>query len=491
VKYAEIIRLNPPDYHPSVESFDLRAALEKPESAPKLKPLDTVRIFSRFDFENPPLVTVLGEVRSPGTYLTAGVVHLRDAVQLAGGTTPDTQLDSAQVFRYENNSKLKIFSVNLTEALAGDPLHNVILQPRDRVVLHRNPAKADPASVYIRGEVSKPGKYPLTTNLRVGDLIRLAGGLKRSAYTEQADLTRYNIGNGKSQPADHVEVNIASALAGEGANDLALQDGDTLTIRQLPAWNDLGATITLRGELLHPGVYGIRPGERLSSVLKRAGGFLATAYPRGTIFTREDLREFQEKTRQDMIQRIEQDASNVKVSLTESAAETAALQQAALQQRQRAVEALRRAPVQGRLVVNVTTDLTKFEDSPADIELRAGDTLTVPKRPDFVLVTGQVYNSNAITFTPRKSAGWYLHRAGGPTKLAEKDGIFIVRSNGAVVSNNDGGWWGGSVLSTTIEPGDTIVVPEKAIGPSTFWKNFASVAQVFSAAALGISVALR
>jgi len=97
--YAEIIRLNPPDFHPSVESFDLTAALANPASAPKLQPLDTVRVFSRYDFEPAPEVWIGGEVREPGKYRTSGQAHLRDAVYLAGGVTQDASLDSAQLFR--------------------------------------------------------------------------------------------------------------------------------------------------------------------------------------------------------------------------------------------------------------------------------------------------------------------------------------------------------------------------------------------------------
>jgi len=115
--YAEIIRLNAPDFHPSVESFDLANALANPSEAPVLHAMDTVRIFSRFDFENPPTVSVLGDVRLPGTYQTSGQIHLADAVHLAGGLTPDAQTLDAQVFRYLSDGKFKIFSVSLSQAL--------------------------------------------------------------------------------------------------------------------------------------------------------------------------------------------------------------------------------------------------------------------------------------------------------------------------------------------------------------------------------------
>jgi hypothetical protein len=75
--------------------------------------------------------------------------------------------------------------------------------------------------------------------------------------------------------------------------------------------------------------------------------------------------------------------------------------------------------------------------------------------------------------------------------LAEKKSIFIIRANGEVVSGNSGGWWGGGVLSQKVQPGDTIVVPEKAIGGSTFWRNFVAIAQVASSTAIGYAVATR
>ena len=146
-RYAEIIRLNPPDYHPTVEGFDLGAALENPESAPTLQPLDTIRVFARYDFQAVPKVTVLGEVRAPGTYRTSGQVHLRDAIQLAGGLGPDAEMDNAQVFQYITDSELKITTVNLSSALSGNPVDNIILGPRDRLLIHRNLAKSDMATV--------------------------------------------------------------------------------------------------------------------------------------------------------------------------------------------------------------------------------------------------------------------------------------------------------------------------------------------------------
>jgi protein involved in polysaccharide export with SLBB domain len=488
--YAEIVRLNPPDFHPSVESFDLSAALANPAAAPKIEPRDTVRIFSRYDFEPAPLVWVGGAVRAPGRYQTSGQTHFRDAIYLAGGLTPGASLDSGQLFRSMPDGTMKILSVNLLDALAGNPVDNVLLQPRDRILVHRKPLDVDPPSVAIMGEVAKPGRYPFAGDMHVSDLIRTAGGFKRSAAAETADLTRYSTSESGQPEGKHYPLNLAAALAGDVNHDLPLRDGDVLTIPQVPGWNDIGAVITVRGEVKNPGVYGIRQGERLSSLLKRAGGLLPTAYPRAAVFERNEVREFQQKSRQDLIQRLEQESTVVKTSASTTGTEEAALQQAAIQQRQRVLEGLRKAPVSGRLVIHLRPDRKGFAGSPDDIELRAGDSLTIPKQPGEVVVAGQVYNANALTHTPGRNAGWYLSRAGGATQLANKGAIFIIRADGSVTSGKQGGLWSGGVLSATMGPGDTIVVPEKPVLGSNTLKNVLSVAQIASSAALVAAIAI-
>src|SRR5467141_140317 len=492
-RYAEIIRLHAPDYHPVVETFDLATALEHPDKAPKLEPLDTVRIFGRFDFEPDAEVLVTGEVRAPGRYRTSGQQHLRDAIFQAGGVTPDVWLDSAQLFRRQPDGTTRVFAINLHDALTGDPLNNVLVQPRDRILVHRHPEQVSPASVYVKGDVARPGRYPFAANMRVADLVQSAGGLLRSANPDAGDLTHYAIphnSSGNRVPSGHQDLNLAAALAGKEDQNLPLHDGDVLTVPQQAGWNDIGATVSLRGEVRKPGVYGIRAGEHLSSLLSRAGGLLPTAYPRAAVFERNEVRELQQKSRQELIQRLEQESTVVRTSASTTGTEEAALQQAAIQQRQRALDALRKNPVSGRLVIHLRVDRKGFAGSPDDIELRPGDSLAIPKQPGAVLVIGQVYNANALTYTPGRNAGWYLSRAGGPTELASKGGIFIIRSDGSVTGGKEGGFWSGSVLSSSLGPGDTIVVPERPVLGSSKLKNVLSVAQIASSAALVAAVAI-
>lgn len=487
--YAEIVRLNAPDFHPSVESFDLTAALANPASAPKLQPLDTVRVFSRYDFEPAPEVWIGGEVREPGKYRTSGEAHLRDAVYLAGGVTQDASLDSAQLFRTQPDGTMKILSVDLREALAGNPVDNVVMQPRDRLLVHRNPGRVDPPTVFIKGEVAKPGRYPLTTNMRVEDLVRVAGGLKRSAYTESADLARFEMNGSQKGPGDRLELNLDAAMKGDPKIDVPLRDGDILTIRQLPRWTDIGASMTVRGEVQHPGTYGIGSGERLSSVLARSGGLGAEAYPYGAVLMRREVRELELKSHMELVERVKAEQVTLK-ALPETDAEQKNAKLTAIGQTEAALAQLQASAPIGRVVIHIPADMKGWKNTAADVLVRDGDELFVPKKAGYVMVNGQVFNPTAVSYRPGQSARWYLSQAGGVTQIADKKAVFVIRADGSVIAakNNGSGWWGGDPLRTTLRAGDTIVVPEKA--PRIGGRNWALImqsAQMASSVALAVA----
>jgi len=487
-QYAEIIRLNQPDYHPSVESFDLADALANPEQAPMLQPMDTIRVYSRFDFENPPVVSVWGDVRTPGTFQTAGQIRLIDAVHMAGGLGPDAQTGDAQVFRYLPDGKLRIFSVSLSGAMRGEASANIMLEPRDRLLIHRNPDAVEPATVNVEGEVGKPGRYPLTTNMTVGELLKVGGGLKASADAQTADLTRYEY-DGNTLTGHHEAISISAALAGDPRSNPTLHHGDVLTVRQLPDWNDLGALVTIKGEVNHPGSYGIRPGERLSSVLERAGGFQSGAYPYGAILQRAQVRELETKQRDETILRVK-DQQNLIEAMPEADLRQKQVKEAALQQYRTTLTQLSANPPVGRVDIKISSNVAEWKNTTNDVQVRAGDMLIIPKAPSYVMVTGQVFNPTAVSYRPGKSAKWYLSQSGGPTQMANKKAIFVIRADGSVIGSKDSPW-SGSSLGAVLHPGDTVVVPEKAIGPGVNWQNVFAAAQVASAIASAVFIAVR
>jgi protein involved in polysaccharide export with SLBB domain len=487
-RYAEIIRLNPPNFRPTMESFDLAAALENPGAAPPLQPLDTVRIFGRYDFEPPPEVWVGGEVYSPGQYATSGQARLRDAVYLAGGVTFDASLDSAQLLRTTKDGSMKIMSVNLSAALAGNPAENLLLQPRDRIVIHRNSAKVDPPTVYVKGDVAKPGRYPLTSNMHVEDLVRVAGGLKRSADQQTALLAHRETTDSTTSAPESIVVNLHAAMAGADTANTLLSNGDVLTIRQNPNWNDLGASVTLRGEVQHPGAYGIAPGESLSSVLQKAGGFTDQAYPYGIVLTRRSVRDLELKSRQELVDRLKAEQMQLK-ALPENDPDQKNLKLTALAQTETTLTQLESNLPVGRVVIHSSPDAKAFEHVAAETPLRPGDVILVPQKLTYVLVQGQVFHATAVGFIPDRSANWYLSQAGGLTQLADKKAVFVIRADGSVLAaKNNAGWWSGDPLDAVAMPGDMVVVPEQApkIG-SRNWLPLIQTAQVASSIAIAIA----
>ena len=485
--HAEIIRLSQPDYRPTILTFNLDDALAGKDQDLVLKPFDTVRVFGRFDFEDPPVITVTGEVRDPGDHLTNGVPHLRDAVYLAGGATRDALLSDAQVFRKTSDGKLEVINVNLAKALEGDAKDNIALEPKDRVFIHRDINKLDPPTVTVQGEVARPGKYAMGDGMTAADLVRLAGGLKRGAYTEKADLTRYELVQGTKIVSDHVTVPIGAALANDPDTDVRLRDGDVLAIQQLSGWKDMGATITVTGEVVHPGTYGIQEGERLSSIIQRAGGFRKDAYPYGSVFEREQIRQLEEKNRLDLLDRVEGEAANIK-AIPEANPQDKLAKDAAIQQFQVTLQKLQNSPPEGRVVLHISSNIERWANTAADLQVRSGDTVHIPKRPGVVLVDGAVYNPTGVTYRRGKDAGWYLRQAGGPTGTANKKGAFVIRADGSVIGGHNGLFSGG-LNSGALLPGDMVVVPEKVITISRAWTNTVQTAQILSAVAIAISAA--
>ena len=198
---------------------------------------------------------------------------------------------------------LETIDFDVPDVLIGNG--NLPLRPFDTIrVLGRY--EVDAPKVDIRGEVLRPGSYPLSVGMTAAQLVRMAGGFKRDALVETADLISYQVVNGTKVESQRSDVRIGDAVDhSDSTADRELKAGDVLTIHQITGWNDIGASITIEGEVAHPGSYGFLEGERLSDVLRRTGGFRETAYPAGAVLIREQVRELEEKSRVELVRQIE------------------------------------------------------------------------------------------------------------------------------------------------------------------------------------------
>ena len=425
-----------------------------------------------------------GHVYDPGKYPYFDGMTLNDLLKSYQDVLPEPS-DHLELIRLQTPDFRPVtINLSLPDVLQGNA--PMALEPFDLIRVFGR-YEIDPPMVTIQGEVIRPGDYPLEKGITVKGLIDMAGGFMRSAYRESADLASYDVQNGSRVLTKHQSVELDKALQGDNSANIALKPGDVLSIRQLTGWNDIGSSVTINGEVGHPGVYGITEGERLSSVLKRASGFRGSSFPQGAVLERVQVREIGEKSRQNLIQRIQsEDLTSMTVSGSSTPQEQAQMLQTIHQQQQQALSALQNQPASGRLVIHMSEDISKWENTPADIEMREGDVLTIPKRAAFVAVSGQVYSPSALTYSPGRTAGWYLDHAGGPTNMGDKKKVFIVRADGSVIGRR--GRFDGSVLSIHLNPGDSVVVPEKIVG-SPLWRSLLSIAQMLSATALTATVA--
>ena len=441
----------------------------------EIKDGDTVTVSPILPYSNE-TVYLEGHVFRPGKYPYKQGLKVTDIISSFDALLPESA-DRGEIVRlHPPDMNPLVIGFNVREVL-DKKVAAPALQPFDTIrIFGRYETDAPKVSIY--GEVLRPGEYPLSERMTAVDLLRLAGGFKRSAYQDSADLSSYSIVNGEKVELDHREIPMARALAGEADTDVVLKPGDVLTIGQIGGWRDIGGAINIVGEVLHPGRYGIQNGERLSSILKRAGGFSEDAYPYGALLDRAQIREVSAKSRDEMIAKLQDQSGG---------GPRPALFSPASRQNQQLIDKLRQIPPSGRMVIHISTDIQKWQNTDADVEVRPGDSLIIPKRPNFVMVAGQVYNPTAITFSEGKHAGWYLRQAGGPTSAANKKDIFVIRANGTVVGKGSGEWWSGNVMSTVLQPGDTVFVPEK-VGGSGIFKNLGQTVQILSGVAVAVSV---
>lgn len=423
-----------------------------------------------------------GHVYRPGSYPYREGMTIADLLPSSQVLLPEPSDHVELVRLVPPDYHPETLPLNLHDILIGNT--QIALQSFDLVRVYGR-YQFDAPTVSIEGEVLRPGTYPMGEGMTATELLNMAGGFTRSAYRQEADLSSYQVVNGRRVEVKDAEVALEDAADGDRGDDVKLQSGDVLSVRQLSGWQDIGATVSVNGEVGHPGVYSITPGERLSDVLRRAGGMRPEAYAPAAVLERVQVRELEEAARQQMIFRVENTPIDVHPGVLNGTA--VEMEQTLEQQRARTLASLRSAPVDGRLVIHISADVSRWENTAADIELRAGDTLRIPKRPDFVMVAGQVFNPEAISYIPGRDVRWYLERGGGPTHMGDDKVMYVVHADGSVTPRK--GRWDTAFYRMRMRPGDTIFVPEKLLGGSQAWQAISAATQIMYATALPLAIA--
>jgi len=444
-------------------------------------------------------VTLKGNVLRPGQYQWHEGMRVSDIIKDAEkDLLTETFFDHALIERYMPPDYHKeIISFDLGKAIfKKDPKEDKLLQPYDTLIIYSQWDFRERPMVRISGAVNKPGEFELKANMTVADMVNLAGGPKRYAFLKEAELTRVHITN-DGPKTEKIKINLEDALAGKRGSNLKLEQDDYLFVRTVPEWR-LYRVVTIDGEVRFPGTYTIEKDETLSSLIERAGGFTKDAYLKGSVFTRDSVREQQQKTIDDMVDRLERELLGERAAKSSTAltGEDAKIQTLETEQKRKFLESLRAVKAKGRLVVRMLP-LEQLKGSHYDIRLEEGDSIHIARDPMVVHVAGSVFNQNAFVYDESRNVSDYIKLAGGFTDNADKKKVYILKADGSAVRPGKGvlgirwnrsrhKWDSGR---GSLEPGDVIVVPEK-LERIAWLKNTKDITQILFQIAVAAAVVM-
>ncbi|MDE6560841.1 MAG: SLBB domain-containing protein [Muribaculaceae bacterium] len=392
-------------------------------------------------------VEIGGSVYRPGTYaISDNVKTLRQLIETADGLTDDAYLGRALMYREKPDRSLEVLSINLGNIMDGTEA-DIELRKNDIINIININAITERGGFTIQGFVFAPGTYPYAEGTTLKDLILQAGGLREGASTARVEISRriidQNATDATNQLAETFTVNIEEGLDVSKAAEFVLKPYDFVQVRKSPTYSQQ-ETVTLNGEVLYPGNYVIEArNERVSDVIRRAGGLLESAYVKGAYLKRlrtADQRELRNETmRLANAHNQTEDSINIDPSATSD-----------------------------QFYVGI--NLMKAIQSPGSIEdftLQPGDQIFIPEEQSTVSITGDVLFPNTVVYVPGKKLKYYIEQAGGYGERAQKRKAFIVYMNGSAAKAKG---------NVAIEPGCQIIVPTKPEGQGFDWTKVLSIA---------------
>ncbi|MBQ7774113.1 MAG: SLBB domain-containing protein [Bacteroidales bacterium] len=394
-------------------------------------------------------VKIAGAVWRPGTYaITGNTSNIKQLIRAAGGLKDDAYTDKGFVVRLAKDRSKEQVSFSVQDVILGK--ENIMLSPDDSVVIFNKEHLKPFQTVKIFGEVNKPsatGMFEFREGMTIGDLILMAGGPSEAATLSKVEIAR-RIKNSSAvedmaAPDTIATIMHYNLLKNPADADVKLHPYDIVFVRRSASYKPQ-QSVTIEGEVNYPGTYVVAKSTvRLSDVVGKADGFTKDAYVKGAKLTRQITK--------DEFDRIKVAKEIAKKQVNDTSA----------------VDSLEI----GRNYT-IAIDLEKAVNNPgsvADVVLREGDVIVVPKFNNTVKISGSVLYPNTISFEPKKSWQFYLSNAGGATQDAVKRKTYMVHMNGSVAVKGDPGF--------KVQPGTEIIVPSKAqSGPKRDLSGIISIA---------------
>ncbi|MGV0761691.1 SLBB domain-containing protein [Tistrella mobilis] len=324
------------------------------------------------------------------------------------------------------------------------------------------------------GDVRRPGLYPIVQPVSLRLMLNAAGGLGRSADISQVEVTRYDAAVGATTTEISREILDLTKVS---LDSVTIRPGDMVRIATRVTTRERGL-VAVRGEVLRPGNYDLRRGERLSEVLARAGGLTAEAYPFGAVFTRDRVRDLERQANRRTADELQKGIVSLLARQSQRSTTGSGVADS-MGVLNNLVKELAAVEPYGRVVVEADPAVLAARPE-LDITMEGGDEIVIPKRPSYVLVVGEVLNPGAQQFHSGKSAADYINAAGGYALDSDEGRAFLVLPNGAAEPLNLGSW---STADTNVPPGAMIVIP-RDLAPFDFLAVTSDVTRILGSLAL-------
>lgn len=291
-----------------------------------------------------------------------------------------------------------------------------------------------------------------------------------------------------------IPFNLKLALEGDPKNNVQLQPGDIINVLsskdvRAPVSTDL-MYVFIDGEVNNPGVYQLPPKSTLLDLIKTAGGSTTDSYFYGLELSRASVKQRQMRILNQMLDQLQQTllAQSSNAALSTATAQGAQTQQVVMQQQQAFLDKMRQVKPNGRVVLNFTSSNITESDLPK-ITLENGDTVYIPATPTVIDVVGQVYNPATFQYNKGYTVGKYIDLAGTENQFADSSQEYVLRADGTLYSKQQAGWFG-SFASQTLNPGDSIIVPQQIQfgGAMQNLLNWTQILSNFGTAAAAITV---
>ncbi|MCI7046015.1 MAG: SLBB domain-containing protein [Prevotella sp.] len=381
------------------------------------------------------MAEIKGAVFRPGLYQVGGeITSVRALLEHAEGCTEDAFTDHAVMHRMKEDRTLEVISVDVAGILNGT-VPDIALRNEDVLFVPSKKDLQEEQTLTIHGEVMYPGIYRFADNETLEDFVLQAGGLTDAASVMKVDVARRITNTTATTASDTIAHTFTFALKDgfviDGTPGFVLKPYDEVYVRRSPGYSEQ-QNVKIEGEVLFAGTYTLnKKSQRLSEMIKQAGGLTNTAYAEGARLVRKYTPE--EKMRDEALLKMAKANANGKDSID-----------------------IKKLDLGETYDVGINLDKALASpNSDFDIVLREGDRIIVPEYSGTVRISGDVMYPNTVAYKEGKGIGYYVDQAGGWGSTAKKSQTYIIYMNGTIAKAG---------YHTKPMPGCQIVVPSKEQG---------------------------